>query len=168
MVRLVKVEKHSLNPHASFSFRQPLPPSSPFPFTRASALFPAPPRPFPRRDMREFAESGLAESIAAKSDGWRAVFAGDINVRPGRKPSPSFPSPSLRRPRRVDRPSRLPKPAHFPPYTHLCPTILQAVMNCYPGKEDVYETGRFGENVFLVAVSLNTPQSATIAKYLAK
>lgn len=31
--------------------------------------------------MKELGESGLAEAIAQKSEGWRAVFAGDINVR---------------------------------------------------------------------------------------
>lgn len=41
-------------------------------------------------------------------------------------------------------------------------------MKLYPSKEDVYERGRYGENVFLVAVSLNNPQAATVAKYLAK
>lgn len=43
----------------------------------------------------------------------------------------------------------------------------QAVMKLYPG-EDVYERGRYGENVFLLSLSLATPQSITIAKYLAK
>jgi hypothetical protein len=64
----------------------------------------------------------MAENIALKSAGFRAVYAGDI----------------------------------------------AAVMKLYPGVEDVYERGKYGENVFLLSVSMNTPQGATIAKFLAK
>lgn len=53
---------------------------------------------------------------------------------------------------------------------------LEAVMRIYPGPgrartegvESVYEKGKFGENVFLAACSLGTPQHITIAKYLVR
>lgn len=45
---------------------------------------------------------------------------------------------------------------------------IEQVMSMYPGKEDVYERGRYGENVFLLAMSLATPQALTIARYLVR